>query len=1089
MRAVLTVCVLLAAVLGPPAAAGQVVDHSTAAAVADMRREFAAAQALRKQGRNAEAGQTYENAVTRLLSDEVLLHGDGCGSGAGTCTWMDPCAVWARLRARGLATPAARAVLNTITAYRAARQDDRARRVAVATRRWAPTCLARAHTLTASGAPCVLAREAELLLRIALPVARALAAQLAPPDAAAAAAQCAAVTASLALLAADSPERVGSVPPASFAVETALVAASFLPPPSRRSLLALLALRTGSPPRPAAASTLCARARAAPARALASFTLARALGGAGGGTGAGNRERHKEAETHYASLWLARHTLATLPLPPTLICDALRHWARVRAASHGADAGARLLQASLAAASARCPEAGVDLAMMLADAGEARRASPYLINASEAQEEGGRPFAALGTALRAALVVDPAPLSVAHATLWRGRLLTAARCALLAMQAAPAPAGAGDGTDAPLTEFLSAFGAGLPHFARYYHGGPVATVNRAAADVAGEVIRLVGDPVLRPSLPRLPPAAGAGPRPRALLDEGARVCRARGGRHPACAVLGKGGNTSPLRIAVVSAHLRPHSVARFVLPLLEALARALPPRVSLHVVQVAAVQPRYPPRGGGTAADESRFLDTLRAALAARGGQSALHEALGGTSSAVDALRLVSRLRPHVVLLPDLGMDAVTWLAAASSPAAVTAATWGHPTTSGHRSVDAFVIPSPHLVAMGDLAVPSPSFSEPVAALAAPGAAAVMCPAPAPSRVAAWIRGHRTAAAAARARLHLNRHAPLLACLQAPAKVSPPFAAALGAALAAAERACARARVPAPVLLLLLAGPSAGEHALAQAIDAASGRARAPAAGAARLAPLLEALHAAWAATRLGAASEEVAGAATAAAWPGPRLEENNVPGGVSAAHHPAAGSAAAAVRRCVGGVGAGEEEEGTGAGGGQTRPGHCSPWHWLAAAHARRAAGRGGSPSCAEARRVVAVAVPWHEVRQRLRVLPRQPRERFEALLFAADVLLDSFPVSGGVTTLDALARGAPVVTLPAAQSTLRFTRAFLASAGLADWVAPSHAAFVQRTARLAAFPKVRCAPPPRPVAHQNRFPQKSLTPRPVGSCAVPSA
>lgn len=1062
MRVVLTVCILLAAGSAAQGTAGHVeADPSTL--VADMRQQFAAAQALRRQGRNVEAGQTYENAVARLLGDKVSLKGGGCGGGAATCTRKCPCGLWARLRAHRLDVPAARATLNAITSYRAAGREDRAGQVAVAALRWAPACCARTRTLAPSRAPCVLAHEAELLLRIALSAARAIAAQSSPQAAATVTARCALATASLALLAGESPVRAGAVPPASFAVETALVVASVLPPRASQAVQSLLALRTGIPPRPADVTTLHARARSAPARAVASFTLARALSGTvplSGIAPVAPVTRPADAEAHYASLWHARSELAARLLPSTLLCDALRQWGRLRTASGGPAAGAAPLRTALASGSAPCAEASVDLATMLVDAGRARQASPYLLAASEAQDRAGRLFASLGTALRAALTVDPAPLAVGHAASWRARLHSAAHCAVRALRALPAP-GAGETSAAdssngsgPLTEFLSAFGAGLPHFARYYHGGAVARTNRAAADVASEVARLVGVAALLPAASgqqHLSAAASPPAQPDGLLRQAERVCHDQGGRHPACALVGgkEASGTAPLRIAVVSAHLRPHSVARFLLPLLEALAHSLPPRVSLHIEQVAAVRSRSPMSGAAATPAESRILDPLRAALAARGDASALTEHRGGTASAVGALRSLSRLWPHVILLPDLGMDAVTWLAAAAVPAPVTAATWGHPITSGHRGVGAFVVPSPHLVRWSDLAAPTPSFTEPVASLHTPGAAAVMCPAPAPASAAAWVRGHGPAAAAARARLGLHRRVPLLACLQAPAKVGPLFAASLGASLAAAERACAHARVPPPVLLLL-AGPDAGSNVLARAVDAASGRDRAPAAAASRLAHVLEALHAAWAASRLGAGAEEVVGA-TASLWPAPHSGEDGQDGLEDAPppSRPVDSSAAAAVRRCV-------READTGAGGDPPPLRGCSPWHWLAAAQAWRAGGRRGKPSCADARRVVAVAVPWPELRRRLRVLPRQPRAQFEALIFAADALLDSYPVSGGVTTLDAMARGAPVVTFPAAQSTLRFTRAFLASAGLADWVAPSHTAFVQRTARLAANPQV---------------------------------
>ena len=54
---------------------------------------------------------------------------------------------------------------------------------------------------------------------------------------------------------------------------------------------------------------------------------------------------------------------------------------------------------------------------------------------------------------------------------------------------------------------------------------------------------------------------------------------------------------------------------------------------------------------------------------------------------------------------------------------------------------------------------------------------------------------------------------------------------------------------------------------------------------------------------------------------------------------------------------------------------------------------------------------------------LPRQGRAEFLALLAAADVIADSFPVGGGIVSFEALAQCTPVVTWPAAMTTRRFT------------------------------------------------------------------
>ncbi|KAG6614554.1 O-linked N-acetylglucosamine transferase OGT [Phytophthora cinnamomi] len=63
----------------------------------------------------------------------------------------------------------------------------------------------------------------------------------------------------------------------------------------------------------------------------------------------------------------------------------------------------------------------------------------------------------------------------------------------------------------------------------------------------------------------------------------------------------------------------------------------------------------------------------------------------------------------------------------------------------------------------------------------------------------------------------------------------------------------------------------------------------------------------------------------------------------------------------------------------------------------------------------------------RRVLVLPTLLFPEFQALLALADVLLDPFPFGGGVTTLDALHLGIPVVTLPSAQSVVHLAAGFL--------------------------------------------------------------
>ena len=68
-----------------------------------------------------------------------------------------------------------------------------------------------------------------------------------------------------------------------------------------------------------------------------------------------------------------------------------------------------------------------------------------------------------------------------------------------------------------------------------------------------------------------------------------------------------------------------------------------------------------------------------------------------------------------------------------------------------------------------------------------------------------------------------------------------------------------------------------------------------------------------------------------------------------------------------------------------------------------------------------------------RVRFLSALPHDDFLDLLRAADVVLDPFPFGGGVTTLEALAMGTPVVTLPSRQTVVRLAAGFLRKIGLA--------------------------------------------------------
>jgi predicted O-linked N-acetylglucosamine transferase (SPINDLY family) len=76
-------------------------------------------------------------------------------------------------------------------------------------------------------------------------------------------------------------------------------------------------------------------------------------------------------------------------------------------------------------------------------------------------------------------------------------------------------------------------------------------------------------------------------------------------------------------------------------------------------------------------------------------------------------------------------------------------------------------------------------------------------------------------------------------------------------------------------------------------------------------------------------------------------------------------------------------------------------------------------------------------DVADRVVFLPNQSREDFLGLLGAADVMLDIPSYSGGNTTLEALAAGLPVVTLPGGHFKDRMTAGLLDMAGLSQGIA----------------------------------------------------
>jgi protein O-GlcNAc transferase len=70
-------------------------------------------------------------------------------------------------------------------------------------------------------------------------------------------------------------------------------------------------------------------------------------------------------------------------------------------------------------------------------------------------------------------------------------------------------------------------------------------------------------------------------------------------------------------------------------------------------------------------------------------------------------------------------------------------------------------------------------------------------------------------------------------------------------------------------------------------------------------------------------------------------------------------------------------------------------------------------------------------------------------------DIALDPFPYSGGLTTLEALWMGVPVVTLPASRPVSRQTASLLGALGRTEWIAKERDDYVRLVLDLAADPR----------------------------------
>ena len=88
--------------------------------------------------------------------------------------------------------------------------------------------------------------------------------------------------------------------------------------------------------------------------------------------------------------------------------------------------------------------------------------------------------------------------------------------------------------------------------------------------------------------------------------------------------------------------------------------------------------------------------------------------------------------------------------------------------------------------------------------------------------------------------------------------------------------------------------------------------------------------------------------------------------------------------------------------------------------------------------------------IRERTRVLPQLTHEGYLAVNLACDVMLDTMRWSGGQTSVDALACGLPVVTLPGSMMRGRQSAGMLSLLGLHELIAADADAYVRIATRL---------------------------------------
>jgi predicted O-linked N-acetylglucosamine transferase (SPINDLY family) len=76
----------------------------------------------------------------------------------------------------------------------------------------------------------------------------------------------------------------------------------------------------------------------------------------------------------------------------------------------------------------------------------------------------------------------------------------------------------------------------------------------------------------------------------------------------------------------------------------------------------------------------------------------------------------------------------------------------------------------------------------------------------------------------------------------------------------------------------------------------------------------------------------------------------------------------------------------------------------------------------------------------------PRLTEEGYAEVLMRSAVSIDTPYYNGGITAIEALTMGVPIVTHPTSQMRGRFGKAFMEHVGMGDWVATSREDYVEK-------------------------------------------